>query len=200
MENFPAFISYSLAFAEQYKYIFIFLGAIIEGPILMVATGFFLKLGVFSLIPLYIALVLGDIVADIGWYYIGYFFAEPILRKHGTFFGVTPELFEKTKDRLRRHRAPVLLISKISIGFGFALATLVAAGVTKIPIRFFVIINAIGEIFLVAMLMSIGYFFGHFYSNISNGFNIALIAGVGLFLLILAYGYSNYIRSKMLKI
>jgi membrane protein DedA with SNARE-associated domain len=172
---------------------------ILEGPILMIASGFFLKLGFFSLIPLYCVLVIGDLVADIGWYYVGYYFAEPIFKKQGRFFGVTPEIFEKMKKLVHDHQTKILLGSKVTIGFGLAIATVISAGAARVPIRKYILLNTIGEIFLAATLLTIGYFFGQFYSSIFDGFKIIfLVAGI-VFGGVVIFGFSRYIKSRALK-
>jgi len=117
------------------RYPLIFIGTIIEGPILMVACGFFIRFSTLTLMPTYFVLVAGDLLADIAWYYAGYFYAEPVLLKHGKFFSITPEVFDKAKELLRRYHTSILLISKITVGFGLALATIVVAGATKVPFK-----------------------------------------------------------------
>ena len=94
------------------RYVLIGVAAIVEGPVLMVACGFLLSQGALTLAPLFTALVLGDLVGDIIWYYIGYFFADPFIARHGHFFSVTPELMDRAKKLFSRYHTNILLISK----------------------------------------------------------------------------------------
>ncbi len=194
MQQLPEVLIYALTLASYTKYFLVFIGAIIEGPILMVAAGFFLRFDVFSLVPLFTVLVLGDLLADIGWYAVGYYFAEPLIRKNGKFFGVTADLFEKMKKLLTEHQTKILLGSKVTIGFGLALVTIVAAGASKIPIKKYIAINALGEIIMVTVLLSVGYWFGQFYSQIAKGFKEVFLAVGVLFLCALAYGFTVFVR------
>jgi len=193
----PPILYNSLTLAGQFKYLLVFLGVIIEGPFVMIASGFLLHLKVFSITPLFLSLVLGDLIADVGWYYVGYFILEPFLRKHGHFLSVTPELFEKAKNLFARYHIKILLISKITLGVGIALATLLAAGATKVSFRTYLILNAIGEIVLVAVLLVIGYFFGEVYDSIAKDFKIVFIVAAAVISILVIFGFSKYIKSKI---
>lgn len=200
MGPFPPLVLYSLTLAAKVKYPLIFVGTLIEGPIIMVASGFFLRFGVFELVPIFLTLLIGDLVADIGWYYIGYYFAEPLIHKHGKFLGVTPEVFERVKNVMEKYQTAILLGSKVTIGFGLALATVITAGVIRIPIRKYLILNLIGETVLVAVLLSLGYFFGQLYTSIADSFKIVFtIAGI-VFLSVVVFGFSRYMRTKTFNI
>jgi hypothetical protein len=61
-----AFLQNILNGLSYYRYFLTFLGAIVEGPILMVACGMLLKLKFFYFLPIYFSLLLGDFVADSG--------------------------------------------------------------------------------------------------------------------------------------
>ncbi|MFA6459595.1 MAG: DedA family protein [Candidatus Paceibacterota bacterium] len=191
------FLTPAIVFVSQFKYFLLFLGVIVEGPFLMIASGFLLHKGVFDFLPLFVALVTGDLVADVGWYYLGYFFMDPILKKHGHFLSVTPEVLEKTKALFHRFHTKILFISKITIGFGMAIATLMLAGATHIPIKKFLVLNLIGETVLVAALLALGYFFGGMYDSIVEGFKTIFLIGAVVFSLVLVWGVSHYTKQKI---
>ena len=198
MNSLPTFLTSALSVVGQFKYPLVFLGVVIEGPILMIAAGFLLHQGVFSLVPLFLMLLLGDLVADVVWYYIGYYFVEPLMKRHGHFLSITPELLEKAKGLFSKYHVQILLISKVTIGFGMALATVTAAGVTRVPFRIFLLVNFIGEFILVAVLLTVGYFFGQLYSSIAEGLKVvflivALIISTGIL-----FGVSRYVKSKLI--
>lgn len=185
--SFDSLIPNFLLFLTSYKYILLFLGVIIEGPILMVASGFFILLGYFDLIPVFFVILAGDLIGDTIWYYIGYFFAGPFIKKYGKFIKITPEMFEKSKELFHKYHTNILLISKVTIGFGMSLATLMAAGATHIPFKKYFALNFIGEIILLSILLSVGYFFGQLYNSISEAFRnyfiicITIILGTSLY-------------------
>lgn len=198
--NLTPFLSNILSAAAAWKYPLVFVGTIIEGPILMVAGGFLIHFGIFTFIPLYIAFVTGDLVGDIAWYYIGRFFADPLVRKHGKFIGVTPEMFEKTKKLFHRYHEWILFISKITIGFGLSLGVLMVAGATRVSFKKYVVLNLLGELFLVAVLISVGYFFGQLYNYIAEGFRTMFIIVTAVVVVSIMFGFTRYMKKRTLKI
>ena len=200
MTSLPTFLFYILTVTGQFKYPLVFLATLIEGPLLMIACGFLLHLHIFSLALLLLILILGDLTADIIWYYIGRFLLEPFLKKHGHFLSITPERLAQAKELFRRYHVKILFISKITVGFGLALAMLMAAGAMRIPFRTYFIINLIGEIILVVVLLTIGYFFGALYNLIADSFKISsLIVGAVIFLAF-AFGFSRYLKNKIINL
>jgi len=196
----PTFLTYALGFTARAKYPLIFVGALVEGPVLMIAAGFFYRYGVFSLAPLFIALVAGDLVGDIAWYWAGYYFAEPLIRKHGQFIGVTPEIFGKVKGLFADYHEKILFISKITLGFGMAIGVLMTAGATRVPFRKYLVLNLLGEFVFVSALLTIGYFFGDIYTHITPRLKFAFAAVVSVALISLIYGASSYLRKKTLTV
>lgn len=196
----PSSVTYALGAASSVKYILIFIGTVIEGPIVMIASGFFLKFGVFALLPLYVALMLGDLVADALWYYIGARFAGPFVLRFGKFFGVTPEYVEKLKKLIRKHDTAMLLGSKLTAGFGLALAMVIAAGASHVPFKKYMFLNLIGEFLVTGMLLAVGYYFGHVYTYVDDSFKTVFIVAAAVTLIALGYGFSRYLKTKTLEV
>jgi membrane protein DedA with SNARE-associated domain len=107
-----------LTWIHSSRYLLLFIGAIIEGPVLMVTAGFLLKLNQFNLVPMYFALIAGDFTADMGWYAVGYFGARPLIDKVGRFLNITPEIIAKIEARFKMYQDKILFISKITMGLG----------------------------------------------------------------------------------
>lgn len=189
-------IAHALAVAGPFKYLLVFVGGIIEGPVLTVATGFLLRSNLFSLLPLFLALALGDLVGDAVWYYIGRHFAGPVLEKHGRFLTLTPEMYEKIKAKFHKHHSLILFASKLTMGFGMALGMLMTAGASKIPFRSYMFWNALGEIIYLSILLAIGYFLGDLYGTIEKGFKTVFVITSTLLFLGALYLFSNYLRKR----
>lgn len=179
-----------------FKYLLIFVGGIIEGPVLTVATGFLLRSGLFDLLPLFLALALGDLVGDAIWYYIGRRFAGPVLERHGRFLTLTPELYEKIKTKFHKHHSLILFASKLTMGFGIALGMLMTAGAARIPFRSYMFWNALGEVVYLAILLSIGYFMGDLYGSIEKGFKTIFVIASSAIVLGGLYLFSRYLRKR----
>jgi ribonuclease BN (tRNA processing enzyme) len=108
--------------------VLIFTGAYIEGSVVMMATGSLLHGGIVSFWPAYGALLLGDILSDTMWYCIGRWGGRPFLDRWGRLFNATPEVISKVERRFHEYHTSILIVSKLTMGFGFAVATLMTAG------------------------------------------------------------------------
>jgi membrane protein DedA with SNARE-associated domain len=87
----------------------------------------------------------------------------------------------------------------MTTGFGFAVVTLTTAGIVRVPMKDFIIINLIGGFFWTGFLLTIGYFFGHFYTQIDSGLRLGTSIGFVILLLALVYGLQRYMRSTLTK-
>lgn len=193
----PPFVTYALNAVGGFKYPILFVGTIIEGPMLMIACGFLLRYGYFDFLPLFITLASGDLLGDIIWYYVGHFYAHSFISKFGRFFHITPERFEKAKNLFAKYHVNLLLISKVTLGFGMAIVTLIAAGASRIPFRTYFFLNFIGELILIGIMLSIGYFFGSLYEKIEEGFRISFIVSMAVIAVALVYGFARFMKHKI---
>ena len=179
-----------------YKYPLVFATVLVQGPVVMMGTGLLLRLGQFSFWPLYFTLLVADFVGDIVWYYIGRNAAEPFLRRFGHIFGITRAVFEKMENVFRRHDVKILFISKITMGFGFALATLMAAGATHVPFKKYLILNLLGGFIWTGLLVSVGYFLGDAYLQVDKAFQWAFLVASVVIGFLIFYGFAKFIRGK----
>ncbi len=194
----PLILSHALSLVAVLKYPLVSIGAFVEGPIVMIASGFLLRHHAFALLPLCIALIIGDLIGDILWYSVGYFLADPFLRKYGKYIGLNIEMFEKTKIAFLHHHQNILLISKMTLGFGIAKGILMAAGAARVPFKRFIVLNFIGELVLVAMLLSIGYFFGDLYSTIATQYRLVFVISLVIILVAMLIIVSRFMRKTFL--
>lgn len=195
----PPVLAYALTLTVAYKYILIALGTVIGGPALVLASGFMLRLGYLELIPLVLALAVGELSLDTIWYFIGRRHGENIMRKYGRYFGVTETGLEKIKELSEKHHAWILFAAKALAGLNVTIPILVIAGATKVPFRNYAIANALGEIAALTILLSVGYFFGELYFRVVEGFRIAFLAGVIALSVALLWAIARYARSRILK-
>lgn len=180
-----------------YRYLLLVPFAVIEGPILSIYCGFLLHEGTLTLVPTYIALMAGDLIGDIGWYGVGYYFGYRFIRRFGKIFNVYEQDVKKVTDIFHRHKDTILLVSKLTTGFGFALATLITAGIVKIPFRRFLFLNFIGQFIWTAVLLVAGYFFGNVYSQIEGVFGkMSLVAGF-IAVVFALFGFGKYLGRRL---
>lgn len=179
-----------------YRYPIIFVATVIEGPIIMMLSGVMLRLSVVSFLPILVTLIAGDLIGDVFWYSLGYHFAHPIAEKYGHFVGLTSEVLEKTKSMFKNHPTKILFISKITMGFGFALAVLVAAGMSKMSFKKYLMVNFLGQFIWTGLLLVIGYFFGNLYVEINNDLKIATTVASVVILFFVFRGINSYLRTR----
>jgi membrane protein DedA with SNARE-associated domain len=176
------FLQSILGFLSFSRYAIVFVLCIVEGPVVMMTSGFLYRLGQFDLVPLYFSLMGGDFVADLGWYAVGRYGGRPLVEKYGNYFDITPSVIDKVEERFKKYQNKILFISKITMGFGFALATLIAAGMMKVDIKKYAILNFLGGFIWTAFLLLVGYFFGNVYDAVPKSlkiiFIVVVIAGV----------------------
>ena len=186
-----------IGYIITYRYVLIVPITIIEGPIIMVLCGFLLRFGTFDLIPIYATLTISDMVGDIGWYCVGRYWGLPFVKRFGKFFSVTEKTLAKATALFHKHHNKILFISKITMGFGFALVTLITAGIAKVPFKKYLIFNVSGQLIWTAALLGIGYGFGNIYTSINKGFrDIALVALI-IIALALVFGFGKYVNKRI---
>jgi len=174
-----------IALFLQYKYPALVVLSFFEGPYIMMLSGLLLKFGVVTLIPVFIALSVGDLSADTVWYYVGYHFGNRFVHHFGKFFDITHEGIENAKELFTRHRKKILLGSKVTAGFGLSLATLITAGIVRAPFGEYILLNFFGQFVWTAVMLSVGYFFGNLYLVIDNVLGKVFVVAVAILVLYL---------------
>jgi membrane protein DedA with SNARE-associated domain len=181
-----------------FRYPAIFAGSLIEGPTVMIVTGFFLRLGYFHFLPAYFLLLAGDLLGDYMWYGIGRFGLHRTVFKIGKFFGVSEKNIEAIKAKFRRHEGKIIFGSKLTSGFGFGVPIMVVAGMSHVPLKKFGSYIFLGGLIWAGSLLSIGYFFGNVYLQVEKDFRIVFLTVAVIAILILFFGFSRYTKKAFL--
>ena len=171
LQNILGFLSFS-------RYAVVFVLCIVEGPIVMISSGFLYRLGQFDFLPLYFSMVGGDFVADILWYGVGRYGGLPLIRRFGKYINITENTIIKIEKRFRTYQNKILFISKITMGFGFALATLLVAGILRVDFKKYALLNFLGGFIWTGFLMAVGYFFGNVYDAIAGPLKIVFVVAL----------------------
>lgn len=190
------FASPIVAWLLAYRYIIVYPLAIAEGPVLMMISGFLVRTGFFSFWPIYLLLMAGDLTGDIAWYFVGRHGARPLINRYGHFLSLTEKNVEKMEVLFHKHQMKILFISKITMGFGFALATLIAAGAAKIPFKKYFAINFFGQFVWTGILMAVGYFFGQLYTVVDKSLRWGFIVALIVLGFLAMYGFGKAMRKK----
>lgn len=181
---------------DSSKYVLLFLGCLVEGPVVMMASGFLFSIGQFDFLPMYLTLVSGDFVADIGWYLLGRYGTRHAIFRFGRFVGLTPEILEKVENRFIKYHQKILIMSKLTMGLGFAVIVLMVAGMFKVPFKNYVFLNLVGGFIWTAFLLTVGYFFGSVFAIIPGPMKIVFVVFIFI-VFILGIRYANkYLKKK----
>ena len=172
------FLSNFVAILEASKYFLLFAGAYLEGTVVMMTGGLLWRLGQVEFWPAYGALMLGDFLSDMMWYFIGYFGARPFVARWGHLFGASPKVVKKIERRFHRYHTGILVISKLTMGFGLAVGTLMTAGMMRVSLVRYVTINVLCGIVWIFVIMLVGYYFGNILAYIPR--QLQIVGGVAV--------------------
>jgi membrane protein DedA with SNARE-associated domain len=171
---------------EQHGYVFLFLIASAEGPIITIIGAFLAAKGYFNIFSVYVVVVAADLASDVLLYGVGRASRIQAFGGLRAFLGMTTERFLKLERAVERHGGKIVLFAKYS---QTALVALPAAGAACMPMGRFVGYNVMGAIPKSLILVLIGYYFGYAYDRINSYFERAgLVAAfvvlvVGIYLL-----------------
>jgi membrane-associated protein len=181
-----------------FSYAIVVIFACIEGPVLSMIFGVLIKLGYFSFWPIYAALMAGDLLGDTIWYHVGRYFGYPFIRKFGKYFSIDENSVTKISEVFHKHKYSILFISKITTGFGFAIVTLLTAGIVKIPFKRYLLTNLLGQFIWSGILIGVGFFFSHLYLGVNNV--LSRLSIIALFVIIIAafMGFRKYLRNRII--
>jgi membrane protein DedA with SNARE-associated domain len=135
-----------------------FLGLIVPGESLMLASGFFAQQGVLELDAVALMGILGAIVGDNIGYQLGFRLGREWLLRHGARFGLRPRRLEKSEAFFARHGAKAVFLGRF-IGFARALVPFLA-GASQMPYRRFMLYNAVGAVLWGLAFTLLGYSLG----------------------------------------
>jgi len=161
-----------VAFIEASRYGLLFVSTLLGSPVVMIAAGYLVHIGQFDFWAAYGTIVAADITGDILWYWVGRIGARPFFERFGGYVGVTPDLIEKLQQRFNEHHERILIVSKLTMGLGVAIAVLAVAGMMKVPFLRYLVINLSGELIWALIPIGIGYYFGNISDLLPPNFRI----------------------------
>ena len=169
---------------ESHGLLFLFLTAVIEGPIATVIGAYVASLGLINIFAVYSVVVLADLVGDTICYLLGRFGHAVILKRWGSRFGFDQMRLSMLEEHFRLSGGKTLLIGKLTHSAGFMI--LLAAGASKMPFGTFILYNFIGTIPKSLFFLVIGYTLGYAYKDIDvyiseASFGILIVAAAAAF-------------------
>ena len=143
-----------LPFVSHYGLWVIFFGMMVEGTMMILATGILCYLGVIPIKDAFVVATLGAIIGDQLWYYIGYKFTNKIFNK----FPLLAQKVKKLHTTVNKRGA--LLSFSGRFVYGGAILFPFALGTYKFPYTKFTLFDTLGVSLWSCLGISLGYFLG----------------------------------------
>jgi len=162
-------------------------------------SGFLASQGLLSLILIVITGILGDLVGSLIGYAIGFLLEENLLlgliRKFGKIILVTEHDYLRITELIKKYGLPFVFVGKMLPGVKSFVA--VAAGITEVDFKKFLVANTLSALIYVSVVSYIGFYLGGKW-NILGGYFRKFELLIVVFLIIAALFYINY-KLKILK-
>ena len=188
-----------IALLEQYRYLILFPLACFEGPMLGFITGSLVPLGYFHPLPLFVTLVLADVIPDISYYFFGRWGKKKsLIERVGPKLRITPEHFEMVRGLWHTHPFKTMAITKFA--YGLSTPLLISAGLFHLQFKVFWQYSAILAAFQYAVLIGLGYFFGGYFATVENTLvRVEILIAAAAVVFGIYYLITHSVRSRFLK-
>ena len=84
-------------------------------------------------IPVFVTIVSGNLLADMGWYNLGRFVQLERLKRFGKRLKINLEIVDDLALEIQNHAPRILFLAKLTVGL--PVPSLIATGLSKVPIR-----------------------------------------------------------------
>ncbi len=121
-------------------------------------SGFEWARGVFQLVPLILAAVLGNIAGSSVAFWIGCWLGRSVLIRFGKYVGITNERLDKADHLFHRYQSWIVLIGKFIAGIRVLIPYL--AGINKMNFTIFSLYNALSAIVWATVFIVFGRYIG----------------------------------------
>jgi membrane protein DedA with SNARE-associated domain len=170
---------------SDWNYLILLLLVIVEGPIVTLLGGAAASAGVMKVSLVLATVALGNLIADLGWYALGYYSNVDTLLRYGRWLGLRRRHLTRLRWGMRTHAQKILLVAKFSAGF--IIPTLIATGLARLPFRRWFPIVFAGEIFWTVILVLIGYHATQAIKRVEQGLHYLALGGAIVLLLLIVY-------------
>jgi len=142
------------AFIQHYGYAAVLVGTFLEGETILVLGGFSAHRGYLELPWVLLAAFAGTLIGDQLYFLLGRRYHAALLRRRPAWI---PRI-ARARQLIGRHR--VLVILSFRFLYGLRTVTPFALGMSEVPFREFLFLNAVGAMAWTGLIGSAGYLFG----------------------------------------
>ena len=168
--------------------------AMAEGPLATLLGGAATSSGLLLPLPVFLAVVLGNLTADMGWYSLGRFCKLEWLTRLSPRLGVDPQRIDRLENSVKKYAPRMLFLAKLTVGL--PVPTLIATGLSRVPVHRWVGMLVLGELIKSSALVLVGFLFAQAVQQATSFVQLIMVAFTAV--LILA-GFFWYRRRKHAK-
>lgn len=185
----------TLNLLNEHKYIFAFIGALLEGNFIMILSGALLRFGYFNFFGLVAVLISGYFLNGIVWYVLGRVVGHAIVEKWIKRFRSGRKLIGKLEGYFQDHSEKTIFITRVT--YGISMFSFLIAGSLKMNFRKFLTVSLAATITWVLVVAGIGYGFGaglQSLSNVAKGIAIGIMIVVFVLIILISISFVYWLR------
>ena len=180
----------------RFGYPLMFIGMVVEGPMVTAAATFAASLGYFNLWWVFILAIMGDVLPDMGYYALGYFGHNAVIRRIVRWARISEERLDSARAFLDKHQIKGLMLFKYTPFL--ALTGLILTGTNRMPFKKFVLADTLIGIPNTLFFMAIGFFSGQaFGSVVKTVEDVRLVLFITIVIAIAIYWLYRRITKKV---
>jgi len=145
----------ALTSADILTYLILGLATFVEGPLTLLAAGAGIALEKLLPMPAFIAVVAGNLCADLGWYSLGRFGKPQWIKRALQKIHVNPRSIDRLCVDIHKHAPRLIFLSKLTVGL--PIPTLIALGLNRAAMRRWAAHWIGAELVKSALLVALGY-------------------------------------------
>ena len=153
-------------FLQQYGYWLMLPLMIAEGPVVTIIAAMLASLGAFNWFVVLILSIIGDMLGDVIFYWLGYRWGMGFVRNVGKYLGITERVVERMEKYFLNHGGKTIFAVKSTTGLCWA--TFVTAGIVKMDFKKFLKYSFLGGVVWSGFLVAMGYFYGYLWKEIKQ--------------------------------
>jgi membrane protein DedA with SNARE-associated domain len=144
----------------------------IEGPITLLIGGVAISRGLLEPVPVYLAVVAGNLLGDSLWYGLGRFAKIEWIARAGSKFGFNLQKIKQLQQGIQNLAPKLIFCAKFTVGL--PIPTLIAVGLSRVAPYRWVGALVLGELIKSAAFVAAGYLYTSAIQQVSTGIQIIL--------------------------
>lgn len=167
-------------------YVVIALVVMVEGPFATLLASSAATTGVLTPWLVFVAASMGNLVADLLWYLLGYHGRLDLLLRW-RFLKISPASVDILKDKIKTHVVKILLIAKLTNGM--IVPALISTGVARVPLKKWFPVIFFANLLVTGGFVLVGYYtainimkLDHWIRYLALGFSFVFVVLIGIYI------------------